>query len=163
MRPIAPAREYDVPVLAELNNRFAPQGLTLPRSESFVEAHIDDFRVIRDEDGRIVGCVCIDEYSPSLVELVALAVDPAHQGHGLGVQLIGAAVALARKRGYPEIFAVSFSDSLFKRCGFAFQDIEQYPEKRRRYARVSEDEWTIGHKHCFSMALGPAKVDAAKD
>jgi len=158
MRPIAPAREYDVPVLAELNNRFTAQGLTLPRSEAFVEAHIDDFRVLRDEDGRIVGCVCIDEYSPSLVELVALAVDPAHQKRGLGVQLIGAAVSLARKRGYPEIFAVSFSDALFQRCGFVFQDIEAYPEKKRRYARVSDDEWTIGHKHCFSMALGAAPL-----
>jgi amino-acid N-acetyltransferase len=153
MRPIAPAREFDVPVLAELNNRFSAAGLTLPRSEAFVEAHLDDYRVIRDADGHIVGCVCIDEYSPSLVELVALAVEPASQGKGLGVQLIQGAVALARKRGYPEIFAVSFSDSLFERCGFVFQDIERYPEKKRRYDAVSADEWTIGHKHCFVMPL----------
>ena len=153
MRPIAPAREYDVPALSELNNRFAPEGLTLPRSESFVETHLDDYRVIRDEDGRVVGCVCLDEYSPSLVELVSLAVDPTRQGHGLGAQLIEAAVSLARKRGYPEIFAVSFSDTLFQRCGFRFQQIERYPEKKRRYDRVSEDEWTIGQKHCFVRAL----------
>lgn len=153
MRPIAPAREYDVPLLADLNNRFAPDGLTLPRSESFVEAHLDDYRVIRDDDGHVVGCVCIDEYSPSLVELVSLAVDPSQQGKGLGAQLIKAAVTLAAKRGYPEIFAVSFSDSLFQRCGFHFQDIEKYPEKKRRYDRVSADEWTIGHKHCFALSL----------
>jgi len=158
MRPIAPAREYDVPVLAELNNRFAPDGLTLPRSEAFVEAHIDDYRVIRNEDGQVVGCVCIDEYSPSLVELVSLAVDPSQQGKGLGAQLIKAAVDLAAKRGYPEIFAVSFSDALFKRCGFHFQDIEKYPEKKRRYHKVSVDEWTIGHKHCFAMSLPPAQA-----
>ena len=151
MRPIAPAREYDVPALAELNNRFAPEGLTLPRSEAFVEAHLDDYLVIRDDDGRVVGCVCIDEYSPSLVELVSLAVDPDQQGRGLGAQLIRGAVRLARKRGYPEIFAVSFSDQLFQRCGFHRQDIEKYPEKKRRYARVSADEWTIGQKHCFAM------------
>jgi amino-acid N-acetyltransferase len=153
MRPIAPAREYDVAALAELNNRFAPEGLTLPRSPAFVEAHIDDYRVIRDDDGHVVGCVCLDEYSPSLVELVSLAVDPAQQGKGLGAQLIKAAVTLAAKRGYPEIFAVSFSDNLFQRCGFHFQDIEQYPEKRRRYDKVSMDEWTIGHKHCFALSL----------
>lgn len=158
MRPIAPAREYDVPVLAELNNRFAPEGLTLPRSEAFVEAHLDDYRVIRDDDGHVVGCVCIDEYSPSLVELVALAVDPQQQRHGLGAQLIKAAVTLAAKRGYPEIFAVSFSDALFQRCGFHFQDIEKYPEKRRRYARTSPDEWKIGHKHCFAYALTPPRA-----
>jgi len=142
--------------LAELNNRFAPEGLTLPRSPAFVEAHIDDYRVIRDDDGHVVGCVCLDEYSPSLVELVSLAVDPAQQGKGLGAQLIKAAVTLAAKRGYPEIFAVSFSDNLFQRCGFHFQDIEQYPEKRSRYDKVSMDEWTIGHKHCFAMSLPEA-------
>lgn len=154
MRSITPAREYEVPALAELNNRFAADGLTLERSESFVESHLDDYRVIRDDDGHVVGCVCVDEYSPSLAELVSLAVNPSQQGHGLGARLIMAAVTLARKRGYPELFAVSFSDSLFQRCGFHFQDIERYPEKKRRYDRVSADEWTIGHKHCFAMAIG---------
>lgn len=160
MRPIAPAREYDVPVLASLNNRFAPEGLTLIRTEAFVEAHLDDYLVVRDDDGRVVGCVCIDEYSPSLVELVSLAVDPEHQRGGIGAQLIQAAVTLARKRGYPEIFAVSFSDTLFQRCGFRFQDIEVYPEKRRRYARTSPEEWKIGHKHCFAMPLQAAAQGA---
>lgn len=155
MRPIAPAREYDIAALAELNNRYAPEGLTLPRSPAFVEAHIDDYRVVRDDDGRVVGCVCLDEYSPSLAEIVSLAVDPAQQRKGLGAQLIMAVVDLASKRGYPEIFAVSFSGSLFQRCGFHFQDIERYPEKKRRYDKVSADEWTIGHKHCFAMTIPP--------
>lgn len=153
MRPIMPAREYDVPSLAELNNRFVEQGLTLPRSEAFVQSHIDDYRVIRDDDGRIVGCVCIDDYSPSLAELVSLAVDPAHQGKGLGKALIAAAVELARKRDYPELFAVSFSDQLFLMCGFERVAVERYPEKKHRYDRVSDDEWTVGQKHCFAMKL----------
>lgn len=153
MRPISPAREYDVEALAALNNRFNADGLTLPRSPDFVEAHLDDYAVIRDDDGRLVGCVCLDEYSPSLVELVSLAVDPAHHGKGLGSRLIGAAVALARKRGYPEIFAVSFSDDLFRRAGFVDQDITKYPEKKKRYERTSADEWTVGQKHCFALVL----------
>ena len=153
MRPVSPAREYEVPALAALNNRFNAEGLTLPRSESFVEGHLDDYRVIRDDDGHVVGCVCLDEYSPSLVELVSLAVDPAFHRKGLGARLIGAAVDLARKRGYPEIFAVSFSDELFGRCGFVAQDVTKYPEKKKRYDKVSDDEWTVGQKHCFSLPL----------
>lgn len=153
MRPISPAREYDAPALAALNNRFTSEGLTLPRSEAFVEAHLDDYRVIRDDDGRVVGCVCLDEYSPSLVELVSLAVDPEHHRRGLGSRLIAAAVDLARKRGYPEIFAVSFADELFQRSGFAAQDVTRYPEKKKRYDKVSADEWTVGQKHCFVMHL----------
>lgn len=153
MRPLSPAHEYDVPALAALNNRFNEAGLTLPRTEAFVEGHLDDYRVIRDDDGHVVGCVCLDEYSPSLVELVSLAVDPAHHRKGLGRTLIQAAVDLARRRGYPEIFAVSFADDLFQRCGFASQDVTRYPEKKRRYDRVAADEWTVGQKHCFARQL----------
>jgi N-acetylglutamate synthase-like GNAT family acetyltransferase len=160
MRPISPAREYDVSSLAELNNQFVHEGLTLPRSESFVQAHIDDYRVIRDDDGRIVGCVCIDDYSPSLAELVSLAVHPAHQGKGLGTALIAAAVDLARKREYPELFAVSFSDRLFLTCGFERVAVARYPEKKHRYDRVSEDEWTVGQKHCFAMQFQENQTDA---
>ena len=153
MRPISPAREYEAAALAALNNRFNAEGLTLPRSESFVESHLDDYRVIRDDDGHLVGCVCLDEYSPSLVELVSLAVDPAHHRKGLGGRLIEAVVDLARRRGYPEIFAVSFADDLFRRSGFVAQDVTRYPEKKKRYDKVSDDEWTVGQKHCFSRRL----------
>ena len=153
MRALSVAHEYDVPALAALNNQFNDAGLTLPRSEAFVEADLPDYRVIRDDDGHVVGCVCLDEYSPSLVELVSLAVDPSHHRRGLGSALIQAAVDLARRRGYPEIFAVSFSDDLFQRSGFEPHDVTRYPEKKRRYDRVSADEWTVGQKHCFARRL----------
>ena len=151
---IEAAQVDDVTALSELNNRFSPEGLTLPRSETWVLNHIDDYRVVRDEHGHVLGSVCLDDYSPSLVELVSLAVQPSQQGKGLGRALIGAAVDLAKRRGYPELFAVSFSDSLFQHCGFRFGDINRYPEKRTRYAKVSEDEWTVGQKHCFVKDLG---------
>jgi len=147
------ATERDVAHIAALNNRFAPEGLTLPRSEDFVYTHLHDYRVMRNPEHRVCGCVCLDDYSPSLVELVSLAVEPELQGRGLGKQLIAAAVELARKRQYPEIFAVSFSDELFLRCGFSREDIERYPEKKARYDRVADDEWTVGQKHCFAMRL----------
>lgn len=158
---IEAANDADVTSLSELNNAFSPQGLTLPRSETWVSNHIDDYRVVRDEHGHVLGSVCLDDYSPSLVELVSLAVQPSLQGKGMGTALIAAAVDLARRRGYPEIFAVSFSDSLFQHCGFRFGDINRYPEKRARYARVSDDEWTVGQKHCFVMNLAPASPPAA--
>ncbi len=153
---IEPARDSDVAALSALNNRFAPDGLTLPRSEEWVASHIDDYLVQRDDNGHVLGCVCLDDYSPSLVELVSLAVLPSEQGRGFGHLLIQAAVALANKRGYPLIFAVSFSDNLFLHAGFVRADIERYPEKRVRYAKVSADEWTIGHKHCFAQELAAA-------
>lgn len=158
-RPTAPC-EHDIPDIAALNNRFVSEGLTLPRSEAFVWQHLADYRVLRDEEGRVVGCVCVDEYSPSLAELVSLAVDPAHQGKGYGKLLIAAAIELARRRGYQELFAVSFADELFLKCGFQRVQVENYPEKKARYDRISADEWTVGQKHCFAIVLRPVAVAA---
>ena len=82
------ANETDIQSVVEMNNRFAPAGLTLARSEAFAYAHLADYRVIRSADGAVIGCVALDEYSPSVVELISLAVDPGVQGCGYGKKLI---------------------------------------------------------------------------
>ena len=82
------ANETDIQSVVEMNNRFAPAGLTLARSEAFAYAHLADYRVIRSADGAVLGCVALDEYSPSVVELISLAVDPGVQGCGYGKKLI---------------------------------------------------------------------------
>ncbi|HEY4659316.1 MAG TPA: GNAT family N-acetyltransferase [Gemmatimonadaceae bacterium] len=147
------AHETDLQALVALNNRFAPEGLTLTRSEDFAYAHLADYRVIRDADGGVVGCVALDEYSPSVAELISLAVSPDAQGLGHGKALIAAAERLARRRGYAELFAVSFSDELFLSCGFARTPLAAYPEKVSRYAK-DRSEIEVGEKHCFTKTLG---------
>ncbi len=140
----------DVREISALNNLFAPDGLTLPRDESFVMAHINDYRIIRAADQSVLGCVALDEYSPSLVELVSLAVLPKAQHRGLGHLLIDAATGLARRRGYPELFAVSLADQLFLSMGFVQSGLEHYPEKVARYARVSRSELSLSRKFLFA-------------
>lgn len=147
------AHETDLQALVALNNRFAPEGLTLTRSADFAYAHLADYRVIRDADGGVVGCVALDEYSPSVVELISLAVSADAQGLGHGKALIAAAERLARKRGFAELFAVSFSDDLFLSCGFARVPLSAYPEKVSRYAK-DKSEIEVGEKHCFTKKLG---------
>lgn len=147
------ARLPDVQSISALNNRFAPEGLTLPRSESFVARHIDDYRVVRDADGGLLGCVALDEYSPSLVELVSLAVQPWAQHRGLGRLLIEAAATLARQRGYPEVFSVSLSEQLFLSMGFRHSALAHYPEKVARYAKISRSELSLSRKFLFARPL----------
>jgi amino-acid N-acetyltransferase len=147
------ANETDLQAVVALNNRFAPLGLTLTRSEEFGYAHLSDYRVIRDADGGVIGCVALDEYSPSVVELISLAVSPDAQGIGHGKALIAAAEQLARMRGYTELFSVSYSDELFLACGFERASLGWYPEKISRYEKDST-ELQVGEKHCFRKVLG---------
>jgi amino-acid N-acetyltransferase len=147
------AHETDLQQLVALNNRFAPQGLTLTRSEDFAYGHLADYRVIRDADGGVLACVALDEYSPSVVELISLAVGTDAQGLGYGKALIAAAETLARKRGYAELFAVSYSDDLFLSCEFEHVALTAYPEKVSRYSKIDQSEIQVGEKHCFRKKL----------
>ncbi len=149
---IGPAHETDIPQLLSLNNRYSAAGLTLARTPDFAANHVQDYRVLRDAQGGIIGCVALDEYSPSIAELISLAVDEDLHGSGYGRQLIAAAVELATSRGYSDLFAVSYSDELFLSCGFARVPLGTYPEKISRYAK-NQSEIEVGEKHCFAMRL----------
>ncbi len=158
--PVDHAEERDIAAIVALNNLFAPDGLTLHRSEAFVTNHLQDYQVVRHADGSVLGCVALDDYSPSLVELVSLAVLPAAQGRGIGRRLIEAARALAAERGYPELFAISLADGLFLSMGFEESSIVQYPEKIARYQQISRSELSIGRKFCVSFRLPVRSSDA---
>ncbi|GAC1653513.1 MAG: hypothetical protein NVS4B3_16650 [Gemmatimonadaceae bacterium] len=150
---IRAARETDLASIVELNNTFAPDGLTLMRTAEFVETHLADYRVARAPHGGIWGCVALDEYSPSLVELISLAVSGEAHGRGLGKRLVAAAEELARRRGYPTLFAISFSEAFFMGLGYQESSIIHYPEKQARYANVSRSELAMGKKFCFVKQL----------
>lgn len=153
MTRIGPAHETDIPQLLSLNNRYSAEGLTLARTPEFAANHLSDYRVLRDAQGGIIGCVALDDYSPSVAELISLAVDQDAMGLGYGRKLIQAAVDLAKARGYSELFAVSYSDELFLSCGFSRTPLDTYPEKISRYTKVDRTEIEVGQKHCFAISL----------
>jgi N-acetylglutamate synthase-like GNAT family acetyltransferase len=151
---VSRANESDIQELVALNNKYVAAGLTLERTEQFAYAHLADYRVIRDADGGVVACAALDEYSPTIVELVSLAVTQDAQGLGYGKALITAVEKLARKRGYEQLFAVSYSDELFLSAGFEHAALTAYPEKIARYTKLDKTELEVGEKHCFRKQLG---------
>lgn len=128
------ARAADASAIAALIQRYVPDGTLLPRSPEFVAERANDF-LVATVDGRVVGCVHLEEYSPSLAEVRSLAVDPAHQNRGIGVALADAVERLAREREYATLFAVSNNEAFFLSRGYAPRDIPELDRERSEVSR----------------------------
>jgi len=126
------ARASEAEAIAQLNNFFADQHLMLRRTPEMISASVDDYLVAIDEHGRILGCGALKEYSPSVAEVAAIAVSPTAQGLGLGRRIVTAVEELARKRGIPEVFALTLEPQFFEALGYVRVDRARYPEKIRR-------------------------------
>jgi amino-acid N-acetyltransferase len=129
---LRPARLHEAAAISRLNNTFAARGVMLYRSVETIALGVDDYVVATTMEGEILGCGAIKEYSPSLAEVAAIAVDPTAQGRGVGRAIVGAVEALALKRGIHEVFALTLEPRFFESLGYARVDRARYPEKIRR-------------------------------
>ena len=118
--------------ISRLNNYYADQHLMLRRSPEMIALAIGDYVVATDDHHHILACGALKEYSPSLAEVAAIAVSPDAQGRGLGRRIVAAVEALARKRGIPEVFALTLEPEFFEALGYQRVDRARYPEKIRR-------------------------------
>ena len=133
MPTVRRAHVRDAAVISELIGLYVADGTLLPRTPEFIAERVLDF-LVTEVEGRVVGCVHLDEYSPSLVEVRSLAVDPQYQGRGIGIALVKAAEELARRREYRTVFAVSSNDEFFRARGY---EVRHIPELDRERSEVS--------------------------
>ena len=135
--PIRRATSADAAAIQSLIDGYVPSGELLPRSHEFIAAHADDFLVAVEDAPtvRVIGCVHLDEYAPSLAEVRSLAVAPGHQRGGVGVALVAAAEALARRRGLTTLFAVTNSGPFFERLGYTARHIPELDRERSEVSR----------------------------
>ena len=138
------AHAHDAAGIRALIDLYVADGTLLPRTESFIAAQAENF-LVAEEDGRLVGCVHLDEYAPSLAELRSLAVDTPQKGKGIGSALVRATEALATQRGCATLFAVSNDEAYFNKFGFFARHI---PELDRERSEVSR------YKGVFAKDLG---------
>ena len=68
------ARPTDAAAISRLNNTFADDGQMLTRSPDTIALAIDDYVVVQDATGALLGCGALKEYSPSVAEVAAIAV-----------------------------------------------------------------------------------------
>jgi N-acetylglutamate synthase-like GNAT family acetyltransferase len=112
---LRPAQPGDVPAILALITEHAEQ--LLPRRRADVEALIETFWVM-EERGDVVGCCCLEVYSPKIAEVRSLAVRATARGRGYGARLVSAAVAEAKRRGIPQVLVVTSNVEFFSRQHF---------------------------------------------
>ncbi|MGQ0713830.1 MAG: GNAT family N-acetyltransferase [Gemmatimonadaceae bacterium] len=132
--PSRSARVRDAQTISELIELYVADGTLLPRAPEFIAERVLDF-LVTEVDSSVVACVHLDEYSPSLVEVRSLAVEPAHQGRGLGRELVAAAEELARRREYQTVFAVSSNEEFFRALGYFPRHIPELDRERSEVSR----------------------------
>lgn len=141
----------DVWEVAALVNGYAAEDVMLPRSPEQVLLAVEDYVVVTDAHGRLLACAALKEYSPSLAELVSLAVAREAHGRGLGRVVVAEVERLAAKRGYARVFAHTLSPCFFEAVGYAVVDRRSYPEKRGR-----------PHTACVERALAGSRWPALR-
>ena len=153
------ATAADADAIARLNNQFADQHLMLRRTPEMISLACDDYVVAVDERGRILACGALKEYSPSVAEVAAIAVSPGAQGLGLGRRIVTAVEALARKRGIPEVFALTLAPAFFEALDYHRVDRARYPEKIRRDCIGCARRFAC-NETCFAKSLRDLREEA---
>lgn len=142
----------DVRAIWELVGTFAANGSMLARSMSEIAAKIDNY-VVAAADARVLACAALEEFSPSLAEVSAVAVARSEHGKGLGTEVVLGVERLARARGISELFAMSLTDNFFLSMGYETTTISRYPEKLARYERLKSEGVEVIPKRCFTKRL----------
>jgi len=147
------AQLVDVLQICALVNGYAAEKLMLPRTNQQIALDLDNYVVEVTDGGQVLACAAIDEYSPSVAEIASVAVDRTRHGVGLGSQVVRAAEAVAQRRGYDTIFAMSLADKFFLSLGYEVATLGQFPEKAARYEQLTASGIDIVPKRCFQKKL----------
>ena len=73
---------------------------------------------VAEDQGRIIGFVALEIYSPKLAELQCLAVDPGYRGRRIGRRLVSRVIARAQQYSVKEVMAITSRDEVLRACGF---------------------------------------------
>jgi len=89
----------------------------LPRSNEEMLELLKSFMVLEYKDS-VIGCVCLEVYSPKIAELRSLVVDEKFRGNGLGALLVDAAVQEYKNLGIRQLLVVTSNPDFFSKMNF---------------------------------------------
>jgi amino-acid N-acetyltransferase len=122
------ARITDVEQIHALITYYANKGLMLARSRAMLYESLREFTIAEDR-GQVVGAGSLHIIWSDLAEIRALAVAPEYAFQGIGFHLVQHFLAEARELAIPTVFALTYQENFFERCGFKPVSKESLPQK----------------------------------
>jgi amino-acid N-acetyltransferase len=105
----------DIPAIKELIT--ANPSTILARTDDELVSLIDNFWVA-EHNRAIVGCCCLEIYSPKIAEIRTVIVHESVRGMGFGAALVRAAADEAERQSIREVMVVTSSPDYFAKLGF---------------------------------------------
>jgi amino-acid N-acetyltransferase len=112
---IRKATRDDIPHIKELI--AANPETILARSDEELSSLIDGFWVA-EYNAHVVGCCCLEIYSPKIAEIRTVIVHDSARGMGFGAALVQVAADEAERLNIREVMVVTSSPEYFNKLGF---------------------------------------------
>ena len=122
------AKISDVESIHTLITYYAEQDLMLARSRNMLYENLREFTVAEDQ-GQIVAAGSLHITWQDLAEIRAMAVTPDYKKKGIGRRLVSRFIEEAWELEIPRIFALTYQDGFFAKCGFSIIDKDSLPQK----------------------------------
>ncbi|SHH99067.1 argininosuccinate lyase [Ferrimonas marina] len=122
------ARLTDVESIHQINNYWAEQGDTLPRSRDEILQDVLDFSVA-EQEGKVVGCASLYIYETGLAEMRSVGIDPQHHGQGQGKALVDYMLQRGRELELERVIVLTRVPGFFGKMGFQPIEKATLPEK----------------------------------
>lgn len=137
---VRPARTMDINAIAELCGPLIQSRVLLGKERVELYESVQEFVVAEDASGKVVACGALHVMWEDLGEVRTVAVDQAHQGKGVGKQILENLLGKAKELGLKRIFCLTFEVDFFQKIGF--EPISETPVDPEIYAELvrSNDE-----------------------
>lgn len=129
-----PARANDVMAIRRLVEPEVAKRTIISKDAVAYYESLQEFRVARDESGRLVGCGALHVLWEDLAEVRTLAVSERAKGRGVGGAILERLLEDARDLGIKRVFCLTFETSFF--AGHGFEVIEGTPVEPEVYAEL---------------------------
>jgi amino-acid N-acetyltransferase len=128
------ARTADVPAIQAL--REPDEGKVLLHHDLVaLYEKLPEFRVVVDENDRVVAAGALHVMWSDLAEVRSIVVDSSMRGQGLGHLILEALIDLAEQLGIKRVFCLTFETGFFGKHGF--KEISDVPVDEATFAELA--------------------------